>query len=203
MDLINDSRLTPTMDVVRSGSTMLFREVKTREFISVENADVVLKHPTNKSMYAKLIDSKWYWVNGCSHCDPSQSQYIVCDEHDKCVTCQQPRSAQTQHVWGCSNNTWRCAACQTRLVSERKQTALKRVAKAVERSGEYDKWEYQSQDNIKCPHCATEHEPCTADGVPEGEETCDTCGGAYNVEPEYSISYTTTVIGERLSPDER
>lgn len=202
MELINDSRLTPTMDVVRNGSTMLFKEAKNRGFIRHENADAIIKHPTNKEMYAKLIESKWYWVNGCSHCDHTQSPYIVCDKHDNCVTCHQPRSVQTQSVWGHFNNTWRCSPCQTRLNSEEKQKGLKRVAKAVERSGEYDRCEYQDQDNIKCPHCATEHEPCTADGVPEGEKSCDTCGGSFNVTPDYSVSYTTTVIGKRLLPDE-
>ncbi|MBB1290995.1 MULTISPECIES: hypothetical protein [unclassified Pseudoalteromonas] len=199
MELINNSRLTAKMDVVRNGSTMLFREEKSRNSINLGNADVVLKHPTNKAMYAKLIKNNWYWVNGCSHCDPSQSPYIVCDEHDKCITCKEPRSAQTQAVWGCFNNTWRCAPCQTKLDNAEKQIALKRVAKAVENNGGYDQWEYRLQDNIKCPHCATEYEP---DDVPEGEQSCDTCGGSYNVEPEHSISYTTTVIGERLLPDE-
>lgn len=202
MELINDSRLTPTMDIVRNGSTMLFRKVKASSFIRKENADVALKHPTNKAMYAKLIKNSWYWVNGCSHCDPTQSPYVVCDKHDKCITCREPRSTQTQAVFGSFNNTWRCTPCQTKLDNAEKQMALKRVAKAVENHGGYDKWEYHLQDNIKCPHCATEHEPCTADGVPEAEEICDTCGGSYSVEPEYSISYTTTVIGERLLPDE-
>lgn len=203
MELINDKRLTSTMKRIRSGSTMLFREknLMGNTFIDARNADLTLNHSTNKAMYADLIDEKWYWVNGCSHCDSSQSPYVVCDEHDKCISCKRPRSEFKEAVWGCHNNTWRCNNCQEAIDAIAKQQALERVAQKVEESGEYDKWEYCNQDNIKCPHCATEIEPCTADGVPEGKETCDICGGKYEIEPDYSITYSTTVVGERLTPE--
>lgn len=200
MELITNKALTPTMEILRSGSTMLFREKNPddRTFIDSKNADVILEHPSNKAMYADLVNEQWYWVNGCSHCDNSQSPYIVCEKHDKCVDCNKPRSFFKEAVWGCRNNTWQCNGCHEKEAARAKQEALQRVARKVKESGEYDEWEYYNQDKIKCPHCATEIEPCTADGVPEGKETCHVCNGDYEIEPIYELTYTTKVLGERL-----
>ncbi len=70
--------------------------------------------------------------------------------------------------------------------------ALKKVAEK-----EYDEWDYYNTDEVICPHCETKYMPdCEP---PEGEEECSVCGGIYSVTPEYSVTYTTEVIGERLT----
>ena len=81
---IADSRLTPTMDRVRDGRKQLFREKnpKDRSFIDIDNCDLYLEHE-NKAMYAKLIDNKWYWVNGCGPCNGEERTfrtYIECEK---------------------------------------------------------------------------------------------------------------------------
>ena len=59
-ELINDERLTPTMERTRSGSVQLFREKNpnNRTYISADNCCVSLVHPHDKSMYAELIDGR-------------------------------------------------------------------------------------------------------------------------------------------------
>tara|TARA_R110000744_G_scaffold7716_1_gene26676 strand:- start:288 stop:599 length:312 start_codon:yes stop_codon:yes gene_type:complete len=92
---ILDSRLTPTMERIRSGRKQLFREknVKDMSFIRDDNCDLCLEHE-NKAMYAELIDNKWYWVNGCGSCKGKGRDfrtYIECEEHDICNSCSIPR----------------------------------------------------------------------------------------------------------------
>ncbi|WP_303847514.1 hypothetical protein [Aeromonas sobria] len=200
-ELIVDSRLTPTMDRIRNGSVMMFREPnpQDRSFISEANAGVILKHPTNKAMYADLVDGQWVWRNGCRKCDPSQSPYIVCDEHDKCDSCGISRKDLKEAPWGLGDGGWRCKDCQAVLDEREKQAALSRVAKKVQQAGGYDEWEFSGQDKVKCPHCATEWSPDEDVNSAENYE-CGVCGGLYTIEPCYEVTYTTRVVGERLLP---
>ena len=105
-ELILDKRLTPTMERVRCGKTQMFREKNPddRSFISVENADVILVHPTDVAMYAELIDGKWYWITGCAECKGEPRDwlsYIECDKHNRCCRCGINReNIKDISVWG-------------------------------------------------------------------------------------------------------
>ena len=199
-ELIVDSRLTPTMERIRNGSVMMFREHNKQDwsFIREANADVILSHPTNKEMYADLVDGQWVWRNGCCKCDPSQSRYIFCDEHDKCESCGISRKDLKEAPYG-TDSGWRCKDCQVVLDEHCKQDALSRMAKKVEEDGGYNEWEFSGQDKVKCPHCADEWDPDEDVDSKENYE-CAVCGGLYTIEPCYEVTYTTRVVGERLLP---
>ena len=196
--LIIDERLNSELTRTRSGSTQCFYNKSVTKNPHIDGYEFKLSHDLPE-MYAEKIEGKWYWVNGCSHCDRSQTAYVCCDKHNVCLTCSTPRNEISGNAWGRTNNQWQCSPCHDAEKTSARNDALNRVARAVEESGEYDQWEYSAQDNIKCPHCATKYEPCTADGVPEGNEVCSTCDGVFEVEPEYSITYTTRVVGESLT----
>ena len=188
---INDDRLTPDLKRTRSGSTMLFYKPGNRSLQS-EDADITIKAP-RPELYADIIDGAWHWINGCPECNGKEPKwtYRKCDKHDVCVTCRKPRSEIKGSVWG-HKNGFRCGPCQGAINAAAKFEALSRVAEK-----EYDEWDYSHTSNVVCPHCASEYSP--DEGPPEGKETCNVCGGEYEVAPEYEVNYTTTVIGKRLT----
>ena len=53
-------------------------------------------------------------------------------------------------------------------------------------------------DECKCPHCATIIHIEGEDYRDQNME-CDTCGGMFGLRIEYEPSFTTTVIGERVT----
>jgi len=197
-ELINDDRLTTDMKVTRAGSTMLFRrDYGDRHFTSVENADVIIEAP-RRELFAKLIDGNWYWVNDCPECNGKEPRwaYIKCEEHDRCVDCRIKKSEiEGNIVWG-HERGFRCNSCQEYLNKKTRREALEKVAKE-----EYDPYDYRSNDDIVCPHCKTVHHHELCDGLPGPEMKCEVCGGEFEVETEYTVTYSTSVIGERVTLD--
>ena len=186
--LINDDRLAGDLDRIRSGSTQQFYRKGLRE-----RNHVLSLEPPRKELYAELIDGEWYWVNGCAECNGKPRDwmtYVECDEHNVCRTCKIKRADLKESPWG-GKHGWQCAPCAKKEMEAKKQAALEAVA-----SKEYDEWDFRHTDNVVCPHCTSSYEPDCE--TPEGEEVCETCGGAYSVEPEYTVTYTTKVVGERL-----
>jgi len=190
-ELIKDSRLTPTMERVRSGRTQLFREKdNNRSFISDENCGVSLKHE-NKEMYAKLIDNKWYWVNGCQECNgnarSSTKSYIECVKHDVCVSCGISRKEIKDYVMG-GLNGWTCKPCHESKMEEIRRKAFEEL------DGEEPDCSYV--DEIICPHCGS---IIGSDDIHESQDLeCHVCDGELHLEVDYSVSYTTSVIGTRI-----
>lgn len=151
--------------------------------------------PPRRGLKSELIDGAWYWVVGCEKCLGTSNgfaDYFVCDEHNVCVDCRTNRSEIEGAVWG-TKGGFRCQPCQTKLEQKLKREALEKVA-----SKDYDEWDYQNNDEIVCPHCGTSHEP---DQPSEGKEICGICGGEYELNIEYSVTYSTTVVGERITLD--
>lgn len=150
--------------------------------------------PPQRGLKSEFIDGAWYWVVGCEKCLGTSNgwDYFVCDEHNVCVDCQTHRSEIVGSAWG-TREGFRCSPCQTALDQKLKREALEKVA-----SNDYDEWDYKHNDEIVCPHCGTSYEP---DEPRDGKETCDICGGEYELEIEYSVTYSTTVVGERITLD--
>ena len=157
--LIEDPRLTPTMERLRSGSKQLFRErdPSNKEFLRSSNAEVILEHE-RKEMYAELIDGEWYWVSGCAACNGhtrSWKSYIECVEHDVCVSCGISRTEVVGSVWG-GLEGWTCKPCK-------ETQRLEAMAQAFEAlGGEEPDCDYR--DTVICPHCGTEGEDVYEDG---------------------------------------
>ncbi|MGL4959268.1 MAG: hypothetical protein ACRC49_09775 [Plesiomonas sp.] len=197
---IINSKLTPTMKVVRAGSLMLFREYNPQDwsFISKENASVILEHPTNKAMYAALVDGQWVWRNGCNQCDKKETRYILCDHHDKCEHCGISHKDYKSAKYGTSSG-WICEACHDALAERTKQEALIRMANRVERDGEYRAYLYDLNESVTCPHCANKWQP-DEDVNESSIHACVVCGGKYTIEQEITILYSTKPVGARLLP---
>lgn len=189
--LINDKRLTPTMERVRSGRTQMFREKNTNDmsFINRDNSDVILEHE-NKAMYAELIDGEWYWINGCAECngkDRDWMTYVECDNHDRCSVCFISRK-EIQGPVHASKKGWICKPCNESKKLETKTGAFKKL------DGEEPDCSYR--DNIICPHCGSE---ISNDDIHESRDlVCHVCEGEMTVEVEYTASYSTTIKGKLI-----
>lgn len=147
-----------------------------------------------KGLYAERIDGAWYWVSGCAKCTGSGERYSysVCDMHDVCRKCSTHRSKLTETPWGHPDG-FTCKPCQDAEDAVAKAAALAKVADT-----DYDEWDYRNQDECKCPHCATVIHIETEDYGDKNME-CDTCNGLFELTTEYSVSFTTKVIGERIT----
>lgn len=203
VEVIEDDRLHANMEYCRASiDKHMFRDnsYEGRDFMSnnPDSCDAIIAAP-EKHYMAKLVEGVWWWVNDCAKCCGHERDWMgsECDKHDVCRTCGASRSEIKETPWG-GNHGWQCVPCADAESKAAKIEALEKMQAKVDR-GEYDSWDYRGQDNIKCPHCDHEYEPCTADGVPEGKETCGVCGGEFSITPDYSISYSTELVGEQLT----
>jgi hypothetical protein len=186
--LINDERLNASLIRTASGKTMLFyHSQKDREpAFEIEAPEPELQ--------AKLIEGQWYWVNSCEKCNGNKVgfNYAVCDKHNCCVSCGMSRKELTDTPWG-HREGFICKPCHDRHELSAKIEALTKAADA-----EHDEWDYQDSDKPLCPHCATELYYEAGDRR-EGKNDCETCGGSYELTVEYSPSFTTAIIGEKVT----
>ena len=187
MELINDKRLTPSMRRTRSGRNQEFTNPDTKEVI-------VLTHD-KRSMYADLINGAWYWVEGCPECKGelrSGMTYQECDEHDRCSRCNTNRKDIVGAAWGGVKNGWTCNTCKQKEFAERRAEAFEKFKEA-----EYGEYDFYNADDIKCPHCGSKiHD----DSITDTEELeCGVCEGKVRVEVEISRSYTTSIVGKRVT----
>lgn len=167
----------------RSGSTQIWNDPWHKTGLPE-----VRMQPPQKGLFADRIGGAWYWVCGCEKCLDSGKgfNYSPCDAHDRCVSCSCSRAELTEAPWGSRDGGWRCKPCQHRLDAARKAESL---AKAEAQGHSEDDCCYTS--NIICPFCATEqstddrHEPAV--GL-----VCDTCDGEFDLEVDWTPSYTTT-----------
>ena len=193
IELINDKRLTPTMERSRNGRIQEFREKNQddRSSISKKNCDVSLEHE-NKEMYAELIDGQWYWVNGCGQCngeERSWNTYIECEKHDVCSCCFIPRKKiKGNSVWG-GNKGWTCKPCKETKDAEIRREAFEKL------DGEEPDCSYT--DEIICPHCGS---VISNDDLHESTDIeCHVCDGEISLEVDYTASYSTSIKGERIT----
>ena len=92
-------------------------------------------------------------------------------------------------IW---NDGWHGKPCQDASDAVAKAEALAKVAES-----DYDEWDYRAQDECKCPHCATVIH-IESEDYGDKNLDCDTCGGEFELTTEYSVTFTTKVIGERV-----
>lgn len=193
-ELINDPRLTPKMERVRSGSKQYFKERKEGDRSSAsDNADVILEHPTDVAMYAELIDGQWYWVTGCAECKGEERDwmsYVECDKHNRCSVCSTNTKDLAEGVvrWG-GKRGWTCGICKEARDLERKREAFAKL------DGEEPDCDYT--DEPICPHCGTQ---LSSDELYESQDMeCYVCEGEIEVEVDYSRYFTTKVKGKRIT----
>ncbi|WP_130908328.1 hypothetical protein [Pseudomonas sp. Sample_16] len=160
---------------------------------STDLPEVSLLPPEN-GLYAERIDGAWYWVSGCAKCNGTGEKYSysVCDKHNVCRLCGTHRSKLAETPWGHPEG-FTCKPCQDAEDAVAKAKALAKVAES-----DYDEWDYRCQDECKCPHCATVIH-IEAEDYGDKSMSCDTCGGEFELVTEYTVQFTTTVIGERIT----
>lgn len=147
--------------------------------------------PPMKGLYAERFEDGWYWVCGCHKCleNGKPYSYIVCHEHDRCVTCNIHRTELEETPWGRPDG-FQCKSCAAVEHEENKQKALK---EARDRGHSEDDCYYT--DNILCPVCGSE---CSDDDIHENRErevTCYVCDTEFTVEIEYEPKYTSRLKG--------
>jgi len=190
---INDDRLSPDMRRTSGGRVNSFYKPGDRS-LQGDDADVTLESPA-KGWRAELIDGQWFWVNECPECNGKAGDWTFgkCDKHDVCVTCGIHRSKLNNIPWG-HRRGFRCKPCQDAIDEQTRREALAKVA-----AKEYDEHDYLWTAEPLCPHCASKI--YYSGESPEsytGENECDICGGKYECEVDYSVTFTTTVIGDRV-----
>ncbi len=166
-------------DRTRSGNLNIWNKGKPNE---------VSLMPPEQGLYAELIDGAWYWVSGCAKCNETNERwsYIVCDKHNVCIACGIHRSKLTDSPWGRAEG-FICRPCHEREHEEEKQAA---IAKAQAEG--HDEYDCSDTDEIICPVCASVN---SSDDIHESREgmKCDTCDAIFDLEVEYSVTYTTTL----------
>ncbi|MFJ5771424.1 hypothetical protein [Psychrobacillus sp. NPDC093180] len=168
---------------VRSGHRNIWNEGSTNP----ELPEMSLYPPTN-GLYAERFEDGWYWVCGCNKCleNGEWYSYIVCEEHDRCITCGTHRKDLTDIPCG-HREGFQCKPCHEREHEERKKEAL-RLAK----ENGHDEWDCYREDKIICPVCASVN---SSDDIHESSEDmkCYVCDSNFAVEVDYETKYTTTL----------
>lgn len=186
MNLKDTKILIPTIPVewtdrTRSGHTNIWN-------YALKGLPEVKLDPPQEGLYAVRFEDGWYWVCGCDKCleNGKSYSYIVCHEHNRCVTCRTHRSELNETPWGRADG-FQCKPCASREHEERKHEALEKAQK--EGHSEDDCWFVAE---LICPVCASE---CSSEEMGSGEHdvTCGTCDTEFVVEIEYEARYTSTL----------
>jgi hypothetical protein len=142
--------------------------------------------PPSLGLYAELFEDGWYWVCGCHKCleNGKPYSYIVCDEHNRCVTCNTHRTELKEAPWG-NPDGFQCKSCASKEQKERKRKARKEA-----RDRGHSENDCYCTREIICPVCASE---CSNDDMGAGEHdvTCGVCDTDFTVEIEYEARYTS------------
>lgn len=208
---IDDSRISTYTNRQRSGSTQVFmtgtddrdwdryradQKNGVQPLVMHQRADTIEIQPPERHFYAELIDGEWWWINGCAECNGRERDwmtYVECEKHNVCRTCSIPRDKLTETPWG-GKQGWQCKPCAAAEHAAKRIEALQKFAEA-----EYDDYDFHHCDQVTCPHCATKYTP--DHDVTDGVERCYTCGGEFQLEIEYSRSFSTTVVGKRVTTE--
>ena len=168
----------------RSGHTNVWND----SFFNNGLPEIKLEPPI-RGLYAQRFEDGWYWICGCSKClkNNEKYSYIVCEEHDRCITCGTHRKELTEVPWGHPEG-FQCKPCHAREHEERKQEALQ-----LAKENGHDEWDCFREEKIICPVCASE---CSSDDMyepGEDEVTCYVCDTEFVVEIEYEVKYTSSL----------
>ena len=138
-------------------------------------------------LYAESFGDGWYWVCGCSKClnNNEKYSYIVCEEHDRCITCGTHRNKLTEIPWG-NPDGFQCKPCNKKEREEQRTTAIEL---AREEGLSEDDCCYT--DEVICPVCFTENSSDDIDEDRESEYTCCVCDADFIVSVEYEPKYTS------------
>jgi len=194
--LMTESWLEPDMDYVMCGLTTYFRKKENddRSFIDEKNADFTFIRRDGYRVDCE--DGVWVQNLECPKClgvEVGWSLFKVCREHDNCLTCGINRDdVKERSMFGVKGGS-QCHPCHDREMAEKKAAALARV-----NYEDYDEWDYKFKDDIVCPWC--EHQFTDSfEYCHDGNSTeieCHECDLKFEVEPDYTVTYSSTRIEE-------
>lgn len=193
---IEDDRLNPTLARTRSGTIQKFYPSNCD---GSEKSILFTLPAPSVEMYAELIYGVWYWVKGCSKCEDSMNygeshSYQVCHEHNRCVQCNTHREDLTETPWG-HKDGFICKPCSDKNDARIREEAFKKV-----NSEDYDESDCICNDTVICPHCGSDNgtEQIYYEAMVQLQECC-VCKGKYKLTINFTVNYSTEVIGERLT----
>ncbi len=168
----------------RSGNTNIWND----PFYKNGLPEVKIEPPI-VGLYAERFEDGWYWVCGCNKClgNGELYCYVVCEEHDRCITCGIPRKELTETPWGKPDGI-QCRSCHAKEREEQKENALQ---SARERGHSEDDCSYTSE--VLCPVCGSENSNDDMHTTNEHEVQCDVCDTEFIVNVEYEVRYTSTL----------
>lgn len=172
----------------RSGNTNIFNDGWHGNGLPEVSLD-----PPIVGLYAERFEDGWHWVCGCHKCLGIKEfySYIVCYDHDRCLTCGTHRTElKERSVWGHPDG-FNCKTCVAKAKKERKREALKQA-----KENGHSEYDCQYTDKIICPRCASEYETDENHDQGEHEITCDVCDTKLELEVEYEPRYTTRKKGK-------
>lgn len=145
--------------------------------------------PPMRGLYAEKFEDGWFWVCGCHTCLQNNKpySYIVCEEHNRCVTCGTHRNDLTETPWG-HRDGFQCKPCHSDQEATRKEEALEA---ASAKGHTEDDCFYTTE--ILCPVCASEYSDDELHEAGEHDVTCAVCDSEFMVEIEYEARYTSTL----------
>lgn len=192
---IEDDRLNPILSRLRCGKEQKFYPPNYKSW----DKDILFTLlPPSDEMYAELIDGVWYWVKGCSKCKDSMNygeshSYQVCNEHDRCVQCNTHRLDLKEVPWG-HKDGFICKLCADKNNMEIRRKAFEKL-----NSEDYNESNYLYNETVICPHCGSDNGTEDIDfGEMQQEKVCSICTGKYRLTLNFTVDYSTKVIGERL-----
>lgn len=169
---------------VRSGHTNIWNgNIRNNELPKVK------LDPPQHGLYAERFEDGWYWVCGCNKCLENDElySYIVCDEHDRCITCKIHRKQLKESPWGKADG-WQCKPCNSKEHEEQKEKSIKEA-----RQSGHSEDDCSYIDEIICPVCASENSKDDIYGDNEHELTCYVCDTEFIVTIEYEPTYTSSL----------
>ncbi|MBP1999735.1 transposase-like protein [Paenibacillus shirakamiensis] len=145
--------------------------------------------PPMRGLYAERFDDGWYWVCGCNKClgNGQSYSYIVCEDHNRCVTCNTHRKDLTETPWGHPDG-FECQPCTADRKEELKLAALARAKEL-----NLDEWDHYREDKIICPVCFSENSNDDMHQSNEYDLACSVCDTEFAVEVEYDPKYTSSL----------
>ncbi len=198
---IDDHRLSSYTKRSRSGSEQIFYKGNDSRDIKRYNAegqtkmydkpDTIRINPPEEHYYAELLYGEWWWVNGCAECNGNPrdlATYIECNKHNVCAHCGCSRSELTTFPWSRLHG-WICNPCFNKERETEKTKALNAMPE------DYDEWDYEDLQGIKCPYCDYEYTDSFIHGIEdETSHDCPRCDNTFNVTAIQSLTFNCSRI---------
>jgi len=133
-----------------------------------------------------LKEGKVESKNTCWVCDEARTHDFFdrrCPKHDICDDCKKTRSEIEATCWWTLTG-FICDKCRQKQCEKKIEDFTKE---------DHDEFEFNYNDQIKCPYCGYEYNPDDLHEDTDDEE-CPECNSVMSVVIEYSVTYSTAKL---------